>query len=103
MRKITVFYFEGCPNYDPTVTLIQRVLDELRIEAVVESVEVRGSDDAQRLRFFGSPTVHVEGADIDPATEGRSDYSISCRKYGPSGTPSRNMVVDALEKIDGES
>lgn len=102
MKKITIFYFEGCPNHEPTVDLVERVLAELGIAAVVESVAVRGSDDARRLRFFGSPTVHVEGADIDPAATGRTDYGFSCRMYGGSGTPSRGMIEMAL-KAQGES
>ena len=98
MKKVTIFYFEGCPNYDSTTNLIREVLQEVGVNAVVESVEVRGSDDANRLRFFGSPTVHVEGSDIDPAAEGRDDYGFGCRRYDGSGIPSRKMIENALRK-----
>ncbi len=108
MKKVTIFFFDGCPNYEPTVELIRQVLAELDVDAVVESVEVKGSDDAERLRFFGSPTVHGQGSDIDPEAEGRRDYGFSCRRYvcpphGASGTPCREMVADALKKIAEES
>ncbi len=98
MKKVTIFYFEGCPNFGSTADLIRQVLTEVGVRAVVKTVEVRGSDDAQRLRFFGSPTVHVDGSDVDPAAAGRDDYGFGCRRYDGSGNPSREMIEDALTK-----
>lgn len=95
--KIEVLYLEGCPNHPPTIDLVQRVVSEHGIEAAVEAVEVRDAEDAERLRFLGSPTIRVDGKDIEPAARVRTDYSFCCRVYGGSGTPPRELVEDALE------
>jgi hypothetical protein len=56
----------GCGHGEQTVALVRDVLRRLAPDARVEIVEVRTADDAERLGFRGSPTVLVEGADIEP-------------------------------------
>ncbi len=56
----------GCGHGEQTVALVRDVLCRLAPSARVEIVEVRTADDAERLGFRGSPTVLVEGADIEP-------------------------------------
>ena len=55
---------------------------------------------AQRLRFLGSPTIRVGGRDVDPYTEERDDYALSCRVFrteaGIAGLPDERWVRDAL-------
>jgi len=54
--------------------------------------------DVERLRFLGSPTVLVDGVDIEPEARHRTDYSYSCRMYsGVSGLPSEEMLMAALQ------
>jgi len=94
--KIEILYFEGCPNYEPTLELVHRVVSELGIEASIASVEVNDADEARQLRFFGSPTVQVGGVDADPTVRSRTDYAYGCRMYGNTGTPPRDMIEAAL-------
>ena len=94
--KIRVLYFEGCPNHEPTVERLRQIVDETGIEADIEIVEVRGPDEATELRFLGSPTVQIDGHDIEPGAESRSDYAMCCRMYGSSGVPSRTMIESAI-------
>ena len=96
--QVDILYFDGCPNHLPTSELVRDVVRALGVQATVREVEVRNSDDAARLRFFGSPTVQVNGLDVDPAVRGREDYSFSCRMYGRSGTPSRELVEQAMRE-----
>jgi hypothetical protein len=63
---------------------------ELREVAVATGAE------AERLRFPGSPTVRVDGADIEPSSAGRGGYALGCRLYGGSGVPPRELVAAAL-------
>ncbi len=62
----------------------------------MEEIEVRTRDDARRLRFLGSPTVRVDCRDIDPSAAARTDYGFSCRMYGSSGIPPRELLETAL-------
>lgn len=99
--NITVLYLRQCPNYKPAVELVRQVLAELGIQAVVHCVEVRGLDDAERHRFFGSPTIHVDGVDVEPRARDRTDIALSCRLYDGSRAPSRRMLEDALREATG--
>ena len=93
---VEVLFFEGCPNHRRTVELAKDVVARVAPHARVEEVEVRDSDDAARRRFLGSPTVHVDGVDIEPEARSRTDYAMSCRLYGASGLPPREMIEAAL-------
>ncbi len=93
---IDILYFEGCPNHASTVERVREVVRDMNATAVVREIEVNDAEDAARLRFFGSPTVQVDGVDIDPAVRGRQDYSFSCRMYGKTGTPSRDLIEQAV-------
>ncbi len=93
---IEVLYFAGCPHYRPTLDLLEAVIAESGVAAEVREVEVCNDADAARLRFLGSPTIRVDGADIEPDTEVRTDYALSCRMYGVSGVPGRDLLEAAL-------
>ncbi len=96
--KIQMLFFEGCPHHEPTLTLLREVAAELGIAAEIETVEVTDSDAVQDLRFFGSPTVQVNGVDIEPAARSDTNYAYGCRMYGTSGTPTRDLVRAAFEE-----
>jgi hypothetical protein len=96
--RIEILYFEGCPNHRPTVELVRQSVDESGLAAQLEEVEVRDDADARRLRFLGSPTVRVDGVDVEPDVGARRDYAIGCRVYGETGIPPRNLVVAALRR-----
>ncbi len=93
---IEVLYFEGCPNLEPTLSFVNEVLSQLGLSADVREVEVRTPGDAERLRFLGSPSVRVNGKDIEPGAESRMEYALSCRIYGDSGLPPKELLVAAL-------
>jgi len=94
--NIRVLAFEGCPNDQPTISLIEEILRENGIRASVERVEVT-SETAGRLRFLGSPTVQIDGIDIDPSARNRTRFGMSCRTYpGSGGVPPRKMIQEAI-------
>ncbi len=94
--NIQVLYFEGCPNHEPTVSLVREVVAGLDLSAQVEEIEVTTQTDAERLRFLGSPTVQVNGVDMEPSARERTNYALSCRMYSGSGIPPRELLVAAL-------
>ncbi len=95
---IEVLYFEGCPKLEPTLSLADDVLSEVGLSDEVRRVEVRTPEDAERHRFLGSPSVRVDGKDIEPGAESRTEYALSCRLYGGSGFPPKELLVAALEE-----
>ena len=94
---IEVLYFEGCPNLEPTLALANEALSQLGLSADVREIEVRTPEDAKRLRFLGSPSVRVDGKDIEPGVESRTEYALSCRLYGDRGHPPKKLLVAALD------
>lgn len=104
---VEILYFEGCPNHHPAIALVERVSRELGLDPNLRLVNVPDQEAAQRLRFLGSPTVRVGGHDVDPRTEERDDYALSCRLFqtaaGISGQPEEQWVREALLREAGVS
>ena len=97
---VEILYFDGCPNHHPAVALVERVSRELGIEPELRLVNVADQEAAERARFLGSPTIRVGGIDVDPHTEERSDYALSCRVFqteaGIVGQPDERWMREAL-------
>ena len=100
MKQIELLWFEGCPNHLKARQLIDDVLTELRIEASVELIEVPDLAAGNRVRFLGSPTIRVDGADVEPGFTPCDDCTPRCRVYptptGLRGLPERAWLVAAL-------
>ena len=99
MMKVELLYFDGCPTYLEAEDTLREVLAEQGIEAAVELVAVNSDEEAQRLRFPGSPTIRVDGEDLFPVPE-RGEYALGCRMYatteGLKGSPTAKMLKAAL-------
>jgi hypothetical protein len=98
--RIEFLYWAGCPSHPEALALLEDVLAERGIEAEVEQREVRTDAEAEALRFPGSPTVRVDGRDVDPAGADARP-SLTCRIYRlPDGTvspvPTRRQLEEAL-------
>ena len=95
---IEILYFPGCPNHEPTVSLAREVLGDLGLEAEIREVAVENSEDAEAQRFVGSPTVRVNGKDIQPEAENRTEFALSCRIYATGGVPPKELFMEALRE-----
>lgn len=103
-KKVEILYFDGCPNHSETVERVHRVVSELGIDAEIVGVEVSTADDAERLRFLGSPSVLVDGVDIEPDARASRAYAFACRTYGEGeGVPPREWIVAALQDESGSA
>ncbi|HEY2389042.1 MAG TPA: hypothetical protein VGK30_18970 [Candidatus Binatia bacterium] len=94
-----MLYVEGCASHQQTVVLAHEVLAALRVDGTVEEVEVKTLEDAARLRFLGSPSVQVDGVDIEPAARSSIAYGVACRTYGAAAIPPRELLVAALSTL----
>ena len=100
--RVEILYFDGCPNHEPARDLVEQVAAELGLQAQIELVEVPDADTATRLRFLGSPSVRVDGRDVEPGADERSDFVLSCRVYrserGLAGQPEADWIRRALSE-----
>ena len=98
--RIELRYWAGCPSYPEAEALLRDVLVAKAVDAEGELREVRTQQEAEELRFPGSPTILVEGRDVDPAGAGARP-ALTCRIYHlPDGraapVPSREQLEEAL-------
>ena len=98
--RIELLYWDGCPSYPEALELLQTMLAERGLEAKIELREVRSDEEATTLLFPGSPTIRVDGIDVD-AIGARSRPALTCRIYYlPDGRvspiPSREQLQEAL-------
>ena len=66
MITVEVLFFEGCPNYEPTLRLVREVVAGAGGSAEIREVEIKSPEEAESLRFLGSPSVRINGCDIEP-------------------------------------
>ena len=104
--KVTFLYYEDCPSHDQALERLRSVMVEDDISAETEIIKVETDEQAQRYNFVGSPTILVNGRDIDPpAPEAIS--ALTCRAYRLedgriSPLPSVTMIRRALRAaLDG--
>lgn len=78
MTKIELLYFDGCPGYRD---LLRRLRELVEDPADVKLHPIDFPEEAERTRFLGSPTLRVNGEDVEPGAADRSDYGMKCRLY----------------------
>jgi hypothetical protein len=100
--RVEILYFNGCPNHEPTRALVEQVAAELDLQPQIALINVTDGEMATRLRFLGSPSVRIEGRDVEPGAEQRTEFVLSCRVYrsehGFTGQPDASWIRHALSE-----
>jgi len=100
--SVSFLFYEDCPSHELALERLHEVLAEQGIDTDVEVIEVKSEEQAQELHFVGSPTILVNGQDIDPPPPD-SRYALTCRAYRLeedgriSPLPSRDMIRQAID------
>ncbi len=103
--KIKFLYYEECPSHEEALERLRRCIELEQISAEVEITKVTTDEQAERSKFAGSPTIIVNGCDIDPPTN--PHYALTCRAYTlddgrisplPSEALIRRVLRDAKAK-----
>jgi hypothetical protein len=104
---IDVLYVQDCPNYAAVLALVERVGAELGIDAEIRSTLIVDQAAAERARFPGSPTVRVDGRDVEPGAEPAGEYTLACRLYRLqhrfAGQPEERWIREALLRAASRS
>lgn len=103
MPKIEFFYWEECPSHERALAILRGVMDEEKIQAPIEIIEVKTEEEAQQYTFYGSPTIRVNGVDIAPPPEEFAHPCLTCRAYlradgRISPLPPRELIVAAFHR-----
>ena len=75
--QVQVLYSEGCEHTPPTIDLLKEVTSEIGVELDLEKILVSDVNQAKELNYFGSPTVRINGIDIDPDARGVRNTGFS--------------------------
>ena len=67
-------------------------------------VLVADAAEAQTMRFIGSPTIRIDGTDVEGANAEARGYAYGCRIYtsegGLTGWPSVEQIRKALQRAN---
>jgi hypothetical protein len=97
--KIQVLYVRNCPNHAVTLERLREILAGESLEAHVDEVLVSSAEMAQSLRFPGSPTIRINGRDIEPQEREAVSFGLMCRLYADgNGAPSHQRLRDAIRR-----
>jgi hypothetical protein len=101
MMKIELLYFDGCPGHEAFLPRLRQLLARAGVDMGVQQRQVEDEATARSERFLGSPTLRVDGVDVEPGAGDRTDYGLKCRLYrteaGLRGAPPNRWVLDALQ------
>lgn len=104
--QVELYVGRGCGHQEEA----RRIVDEALAEAGSSDVDVRviqvdSPEDARARKMLGSPTVRVNGVDIEYGEREPDETSAGCRYYAtPDGwkpLPARSMIVRALRATHG--
>ena len=79
--RVELLWWDGCPSWPRALEQLRQVLSEEGVDPeAVEMREVRTDAEAQAERFPGSPTIRIDGEDVQPPGE-TTPVSLTCRVY----------------------
>lgn len=97
---VELLFWEGCPSHPHALDDLRAAMSDMGLdpERIVVR-EVQTETQAERERFVGSPTIRIDGHDLQPP--GEEPYGLTCRVYHRrdgriSPTPDPADVRDAL-------
>jgi len=94
MTRIELLYLDGCPNCEPLFTRVRELAAESGRADAIELVRVGSYEQALARGFLGSPSVRVDGVDVEPGAGGRDDYGLKCRLRLPDDA----SILAALDR-----
>lgn len=99
-HDVELLWFTDCANHPAAREMLREVIDELVPGTPIREVDATDPAVAQHVRFPGSPTIRVDGRDVDPSFVDRGDYTQRCRLYrtdtGLRGIPDRRWIENAV-------
>lgn len=93
--QVQILTTPDCPNGPPTEELVRETIATLAPGTRMETITIQDLQMARKLDFPGSPTVRVNGIDLQ-GKQAPTEPAFSCRIYEGVGVPPRWMVETAL-------
>jgi len=110
VARVELLWWRECPSWERATELVRDEMASLGLDPeALEVREVATDDDAGREGFVGSPTIRVNGADIQPP--GEEPVGLTCRVYRrrdgrvsplPDAADVREALIAAIEGEDDQ-
>ena len=100
--SVESLWSSGCPNHEAADVILRDALQECGIATPITRIAIEDEEAGRRLRFPGSPTIRINGRDVEPGYDpaGCADCTPRCRLYltdrGLTGVPPRDWIEDAV-------
>jgi hypothetical protein len=97
---VELLFWDGCPSHPKALSDLRAAMSDLGLDPETILIrEIRGEIDTTQERFVGSPTIRIDGRDIEPLEN--EPYGLTCRVYHRrdgriSATPDPADVREAL-------
>jgi hypothetical protein len=102
---VEFLFSPGDPCAAPALRLLRNVLEELGCGGRVTVRVIADERAAVRHRFHGSPTIRIDGVDIEGPSVEREGYRLRCRIYESHGelpgVPDPQIIRAALQTHPG--
>jgi hypothetical protein len=99
--KVELLHIADCPNTAMARQLLVETLRELKLPEEIQEIEVCDEAQAEALNFPGSPTIRVNGIDVETSLPGQNSLGLSCRVYMVSGRllgiPTSEMIRETIQ------
>jgi hypothetical protein len=98
--RVELLYADGDPAAMPARQHLVEVLTEDAFETPIQMIAVSSEADAELLEMRGSPTIRIDGVDIDP--DGAPGLGLAPRSYAGGGpVPAKDLIRRAVERARG--
>ena len=96
---IEILFVAGCPRLQVAFDRAEQAVAALGLDSAVKIAvrEVRSLEEAVDLGFFGSPSIHVNGRDVELNASDRTDVGLHCRLYRVDGRPDEAPPVEWIK------
>ena len=92
---IEVFYVPGCQNHQTAIDRLRNTVRSAAIDAAIQEIAVTDDAMARQLKFPGSPTIRIDGRDVESTPQ--DSYGLACRLYSNgTGVPSLEAMQRAV-------
>ena len=98
--RVEFLWWEGCPSHERALADLREAMGALGLDpGGVEIRHIDSEEEAARVGFAGSPTIRVDGRDVQPPKD--EPVGLTCRLYRLrdgrySPTPDPADLRDAL-------
>ena len=98
--KVEFLYFKSCPSHKEALENLKAALRQTSTDAELILIDVDSPEEAEKIGFQGSPSIRINGEDL----EGRKEAaSYSCRLYNVNGktafAPSKEAIIAKLNSL----